>query len=211
MQGAREMKVQSVVVGPFEVNCHILWGPDLKATVVDPGADPDRIARVLKRRGLTVSRYLLTHGHCDHVSAAAEMARMFPAPVGIHPSDGEWAFTDQNNYPPYYDSPARPDTLEFLAVPSADGILPFTAIPTPGHSPGSVCYYLAGEGILLSGDTLFKGSVGRTDFEGGNARELAASLKALAALPDGTRVLTGHGDETTIGIEKATNYFMRGM
>jgi hydroxyacylglutathione hydrolase len=204
------VNVQTAVVGPFEVNCHVLWDGDMMATVVDPGSDPGRIAGILKRHGLSVSRYLLTHGHCDHVSAAEELARLFPAPVRIHPADGKWAFTGHNNYPPYYDAPAKPATLEFLSLTSDDGLLPFTVIPTPGHSPGSVCYYLQEEGILLSGDTLFKGSVGRTDFEGGDSRKLAASIRAIAALPDGTRVLTGHGDETTIGAEKATNYFMRG-
>ena len=202
------MHVETVVVGAFDVNCHILWGDDLQALVVDPGADPGRVARVLKKNKLSVERYLLTHGHCDHVSAAAALSEVYPAPVAIHPADAKWAFSADNSLPPYYGTPRSPSQVELLKALGESSAGPFRVMPTPGHTPGSVCFYFPSHGLLFSGDTLFAGSVGRTDLPGGNSRALAASLKTLAALPDETRVLSGHGPESTIAHEKATNYFL---
>jgi glyoxylase-like metal-dependent hydrolase (beta-lactamase superfamily II) len=204
------MTLETVVVGPFEVNCHVVWGDDRRAFVIDPGDNAADIARVIAEHGLLVRAYLLTHGHCDHVSAAAELAGQFPAPVTIHPADGAWAFSSRNVFLPFYPAPKTPPDLEILQPDGREDKRGFAVIFTPGHSPGSVCYHFPQARLLFSGDTLFRDSVGRTDLPGGNSRLLADSLKVLSALPDDTRVLTGHGPETTIGREKSESFFFRG-
>jgi glyoxylase-like metal-dependent hydrolase (beta-lactamase superfamily II) len=206
------MKVETIAVGAFEVNCFVLWDRTDRALVVDPGADAARIERLLARRHLAVAAYLATHGHMDHLSALAELVAARPAPVFLHPADQPWAFTDDNQMPPFYPPPRAPASE--LLVPSdaeltALANMPCRVLATPGHTPGSVCYLVGDPPSLLSGDTLFSGSVGRTDLPGGNGRLLAASLRTLAGLPDDVDVLPGHGPTTTVGVERSSNPFMQ--
>lgn len=207
------MDVETIVVGEFGVNCLVCAGVNGQALVVDPGEDAGDILARLRERRLTVAAYLLTHGHCDHVTALAALAEAMPAPVAMHPADWRWAFSDANTLPPFFaTAPRRPagehiDFAEGTAYTYAG--LPFTVIETPGHTPGGVCIHFEADETLITGDTLFAGSVGRTDLPGGSSRTLAASLKKLKALPDHTRILPGHGPASTIGREKRTNYFMQ--
>lgn len=206
------MEISALTVGAFQMNCYVLWNTDREAIVVDPGSEPETILDFLRRRKLAVASYLLTHGHMDHISALAEVHKAFPAPVAMHSADLAWAFTASNAMPPYYPQPVRPACEIALLEDGGqrrDAGLDMQVLWTPGHSPGCVCLHFPAEGILVSGDTLFAGSVGRTDLPGGDSRALTRSLARLAGLPDNTRVYAGHGPSTTIGEEKRTNIFMQ--
>lgn len=207
------MQIDTLIVGEFQVSCYVAWGRGSRdAIVIDPGSDAETIAAALRKHRLSVAVYLLTHGHVDHISGLAALHAAYPAPVAMHPADLAWAFRPQNQLPPFYPAPARPDAEE---RPAADGQsctdagLSYTILATPGHSPGSVCYYFESEGVLFSGDTLFAGSVGRTDLPGGSSQVLTRSLKRLRDLPDATRVFPGHGPATTLAGEKQSNPFLQ--
>ncbi len=211
--GLDTMKIETVVVGDFAVNCFVCTGTDSQALVIDPGEEAQLVVTHLQERGLNVAAYLMTHGHCDHVSALAAVHEAFPAPVAMHPADRDWAFTTANTLPPFFSTaPHQPDSER---IDFADGEsythagLTFSIIETPGHTPGGVCIYFEQDAILITGDTLFAGSVGRTDLHGGDSRVLSASLKKLQMLPDHTRIFPGHGPSSTIGQEKRTNFFMQ--
>jgi glyoxylase-like metal-dependent hydrolase (beta-lactamase superfamily II) len=206
------MNIEILSVGSFEVNCAIVWGATKQAFIIDPGHDAASIEAVLKSNGLNVTAYLLTHGHADHLCALADLHTARPAPVYIHAEDYRWAFSQQNQIPPYYPVPGKPST-EFIHPETSDvwtlADLSFQCLETPGHTKGCVCYYFKQEKVIFTGDTLFKGTCGRTDLPGGDGRILAQSLKKLAALPDDITVHAGHNESTTIGYEKRTNFFMQ--
>ena len=207
------MKIDTMVTGAFDVNCYILHGTDHRAIVVDPGADASAIIAALHQHGLSVAAFLLTHGHADHLGALAEVAAVFPAPIHITATDGAWAFSPLNQILPFYGPPAKPSGewvwIEDNQTVDAAG-LTCKVIASPGHSPGGVCFYFEKDEVLISGDTLFKGSVGRSDLKGGDPRVLSQSLARLATLPGSTRVYPGHGASTTMAEEKTSNFFLRG-
>jgi glyoxylase-like metal-dependent hydrolase (beta-lactamase superfamily II) len=201
------MNFKILSVGPFEVNCVVVWNDQKQALVVDPGSDAPDIEDVLREHNLRVVGYLLTHGHADHISALDALYTSHPAPVLIHPADLDWCFGASNQIAPHYAVPKKPNA-DFSNDWKLDGF-EFQTLETPGHTPGGVCYWFKEDGICLTGDTLFKGTCGRTDLPNGDARVLAKSLKTLAALPDDVVVYAGHGEQTTIGHEKRTNFFMQ--
>jgi hydroxyacylglutathione hydrolase len=206
------MKLRILPIGPFEANCIFVSDENGQTLVTDPGDNAKKLDELLGRERLTVAAYLITHGHADHVSALYDLWKRRPAPVLIHPGDAEWTFTPVNELLPHYPATNRPDG-PFPAVTDGAvfsfGQLTFQVIATPGHSPGCVCYYFEKDGLLLSGDTLFQDSVGRTDLPGGSSRTLAESLLKLARLPSSVKVVPGHGDATTIGAELRSNFFMQ--
>lgn len=208
------MQVDCLTLGPFGSNCYLVLHEQTgDALVIDPGSEPETILDNIARRGANVVAYPLTHGHIDHVYALAAVLDRHPAPVGLHPRDAAWAFTERNLIPPFPSvprAPARIDRDWAEGQTWTDGGLTYRVIECPGHSPGGVSFYFPREGVLFSGDTLFQQSVGRTDLPGGDPRLLAASLKKLLALPDETVVYPGHGPETTIGDERRHNPFVRG-
>lgn len=207
------MTIKTIVVGQFQVNCSVVCGEKNQAIIIDPGADADTILEFLDERELGVAAYLLTHGHVDHVSAIAPLYERRPAPIAVHPADGAWAFEEENQMMPFYGVPARPAKIERSLEDGQtweDAGLTYTVIETPGHTPGGVCFHFPQLNALIVGDTLFAGSVGRTDLPGGDSRTLQQSLKRLQTLDNGIRVYPGHGPTTTIGHEKQTNYFMQG-
>lgn len=206
------MNIETVTVGAYEVNCYVIWGQDRKALVIDPGANPERIQKVIEANLLTVSAYLITHGHADHIGALPALHSAHPAPVAVSSEDARWAFSPANQLLPHYPALVSPPEVSRELSDGqkwTDGELSYEVIATPGHSPGGVCFYFPDARALFAGDTLFQGSVGRTDIPGGDPRVLSKSLKRLTSLPDDTKVFPGHGPETTLGIEKQMNFFLR--
>jgi len=206
------MNVHVLTVGMYEANCVVLWDDPNEAWVIDPGADSGRILAYLEREKLKVGAIVLTHAHFDHIGALHEVLAKNPsAPVYLHGADEVMAFSPLNQMPPYSATP-RPDTLD-TSKRDGDTItcggLTAKIIHTPGHTPGSWCLYFEADKLLVTGDTLFNGSIGRTDFPGGSMKAIEASLLILKKLPDDTRLICGHGPESTLGSEKKYNPFLR--
>lgn len=201
------MEIRTIQVGSFEVNCSVI-ADEGKAWIVDPGAEAERIVGLVESLGCTPAGVMLTHAHFDHVGAIPALERKWSGlPVFVHAND-EMVITHAfNQFPPEYPAIPRPKNLK------TDGWPKFVeVIETPGHTPGGVCFLVSdchGERVLFSGDTLFAGSVGRTDFPGGSMAVLRKSLEKLTALQDDTVVIPGHGPKTTIGREKASNPYLR--
>lgn len=204
-----------IEVGAFQVNCTIFQPVDGEAWVCDPGGDPGEIERYLDQHDLSVAGYVLTHGHIDHLAALPALLRNRPAPSHMHPADAGWAFTDVNGIPPFYPplSSAPPSLLPDLTGDFTDAgdRTGFSVLETPGHTPGCVCLLFPEERLILSGDTLFAGSAGRTDLPGGDAEKLMHSLTLLGRLPGDWQIVPGHGPQTTLARERQSNPFMRGI
>ena len=200
-------------VGALQCNCSIL-GDEVshEAIVVDPGDDIPRIVSLLVKHHLTVKQILITHAHIDHIAGAARLKQITGAPILYNPRDlplvkmmevqAGWlgVATPEVHAPD--------DTLEDGHVIAITG-LSGNILHTPGHTQGSVCLHLPAEHLLLAGDTLFAGSVGRTDLPGGDGPMLIRSIHdKLLVLPDDTIVIPGHGSRTTIGEEREFNPFL---
>lgn len=203
------MIIRSIVVGPLQVNCFIIGDEVSKeAIVIDPGDEPDMIMDIIKRNSLSVKYILCTHGHFDHVGAVSDIKRETGAKILTH-EDELVIYNAAKDMAAFwgYEIDPLPEPDEFVKDGDTINIgnLSFRIIHTPGHSPGGICLY--GNGILVTGDTLFEGSVGRTDFYGGDMGKLKESFKRLMSLPEETKVLPGHGGETNIGREKKENMF----
>ena len=198
---------KTIPVGSYCVNCLILW-QETDALIVDPGQDADLIVSFLSDHGLAPQAILFTHGHFDHIGGLPGLLAKYPdLPVYAHPSDGPMFGHPMNQMPPEYPCVAKPANLrDIREAPAAFPGFAFQVLETPGHTPGSVCLKFGD--LLLSGDTLFAGSCGRTDFPGGSMAAMRRSLAALATLPPKTDVIPGHGPATTIGREVAENPFM---
>lgn len=204
------MHVNTVVVGQLEVNCYIVSdGQSPDALIIDPGDDHERIASFIDEHGLKPKYIVLTHAHYDHVCAAGDLHEKYGIPIVMHEAEKmtyemtkklcvSWGLSP-DDFPRDFQTVQEGDTI-------TAGSLGLAVIHTPGHTPGSIC--LSGGNTLFAGDTLFKGSVGRTDRPGGNTRQLMASLKKLTVLPPDTRVLCGHGEGTTIGSEMKSNPYL---
>jgi|SRR5208337_1548084 len=203
------MIVKSLAVGPLQANC-IIVGDEAskKAVIVDPGDEPDRITGIVSDMGLTVDIIVCTHGHFDHMGVVNDIKKETGARVALHTDElavykssqdmaAVWGFS--------VGAPPEPDILLSDGDTLQVGSLKFTVLHTPGHSPGGICLYA--DGVVITGDTLFQGSVGRTDFYGGDMEKLKQSFRRLMGLPEDTKVFPGHGPATTIGREKKSNMF----
>ncbi len=207
------MQKKILPLGSIAANCVVLWNEGSgECWIVDPGQDAGDLIAFLDEQGLTPSLVALTHGHFDHIDAVPGLLSRWPTlPVHIGPGDVPILGHPQNAWPPDYPLAPKPATLVADLTDGfelAGGGISAKMLSTPGHTPGSVCLYFETERLLLSGDTLFAGSCGRTDFPGGSMPQMRASLKRLAALPPDTDVIAGHGMPTSIGREVASNPYM---
>jgi glyoxylase-like metal-dependent hydrolase (beta-lactamase superfamily II) len=203
-----------IPVGPLQCNCSIVGDEESRdAIVIDPGDDIDQVMDVIRKHNLTVKQIAVTHAHIDHVGGAMKLKALTGAPVLLNQNDSMLLkmLPEQALWigvrPPgmvTIDDPLRDgDTLRV-------GSRAATVIHTPGHTQGSVCLYFAAEQTLIAGDTLFAGSIGRTDLPGGDYKQIITSLhERVLALPDETLVVPGHGSTTTIGEERQSNPFLQ--
>ncbi len=209
------MILKTLTVGPFQENCYIVGDEESgEGALVDPGDEASRIALAVEQTEMEIGQIVLTHAHIDHIGAVAQLAEEYACPVLVH-AEAE---------PMLKQAPTQAMMmgLKFGKVPSVDryvedeevvevGALQLKALYTPGHAPGHLSFYVEDEGLVLSGDALFAGSVGRVDLPGGSMEVLMNSIKErLLPLPDETLVYPGHGPETTIGDEKQYNPFLTG-
>ncbi|MBC2581140.1 MBL fold metallo-hydrolase [Clostridium sp. DJ247] len=199
------MKLKTIPAGIYSANCYIIMDDETKDTaVIDPGGDAEDLIRAIKDTGAQVKFILLTHGHIDHTDAAVQIKEEFNVPIYISQEDynicekGEYIFGNiSGNIDKYI---KEHDTFRL-------GHKEIKAIHTPGHTPGGMCF-LVNE-MIFTGDTLFAGSIGRTDFIGGDFDTIIKSIKEkLMILPDNITVLPGHGPKSTIGEERTHNPFL---
>lgn len=200
------MRITRLIVGLISTNCYVLRSGD-EVMVIDPGGDAGRI---LGELGAEKLKYIVnTHGHPDHVGANRAVAAATGAPVLMHSADLA-ALESAGFLDGLYDGAPEPDRLLDDGDELELGALSFKVLHTPGHTPGGIC--LHSPGVVFTGDTLFAGSVGRTDLAHGDYKKLMESVRTkLLTLAPETRVLPGHGPESTIALERATNPYLAGL
>ena len=207
------MKIRGFTIGPLETNAYLIIDEGKRqALLIDPGLESEGIYDVIHTEGLELSAIVNTHGHFDHVCGNAFFQAKTGAPVLIHQEDvammrqaAQQALTFGFQVP----TPPPPDRLLAEGDDVVVGDIRMHVLHTPGHTPGGICLY--GDGFAFVGDTLFAGSIGRTDLVGGSIEVLLASIRSkLLSLPDETAVYPGHGPPTTIGEERVSNPFLSG-
>jgi len=203
-------------VGMLQCNCSVFGDETTReAIVIDPGAEVDQIVALLERHRLKLKAIVITHAHIDHVGGAAELKRRTGAPVWMNAEDrllydnldmqAAWLAVETPER-----TPIDVDAREGLKL--RVGASEFQVLHTPGHSRGSISLWLPGENKLVAGDTLFYGSIGRTDLPGGDSRQILRSIQEkILVLPESATVITGHGEMTTIGREKEHNPFLQDL
>ncbi len=207
------MKLLSLMVGEMGVNCYIPYCEETgQALVIDPGDNGDKILRLTEKNKVQITMILLTHGHFDHIGSVKEIKEQTGALVAIHSEDAEMLTDPEKNLSRFVGQESVQSPADILLKDGKElqiGTMKLTAIHTPGHTPGGLCY-LSNE-ILFTGDTLFEGSVGRTDFPGGSQTILMQSINnKLMVLDDDLNVYPGHGRVSTLGRERNTNPFLQG-
>jgi glyoxylase-like metal-dependent hydrolase (beta-lactamase superfamily II) len=205
---ASRPQIFTLPVGMLEANCYLVWNAlTLDLLLIDPGDEPARIVQAVTDRGLRPRAILLTHAHVDHIRAVPDLARRWSIPAWVAPADRPMYHSPLNALPPWVS--AASNLPEPQDVPAELSGLAFRALPTPGHSPGGVCYYFPEAGIVFTGDTLFQSGIGRTDFPGGDSATLLAAIRQqLLTLPPATVIYPGHGAPSTIAEESANNPYL---
>ena len=206
------MKVEKFVTGIISTNCYLVINEDTKqAVVIDPAACPSYLMSHIKSEGLKIEAILLTHGHFDHILAAEAIRDRYQIPIYACQKEEKTLQDPKINLTAYHMDSYTLKADVYLTDLQVVELAGFSVqmIETPGHTVGSCCYYMKDEGVLFSGDTVFCGSVGRTDFPEGSTAAIVESLhRLLDALPDDTEVYPGHDASTTIGYEKRYNPFV---
>jgi glyoxylase-like metal-dependent hydrolase (beta-lactamase superfamily II) len=206
-----ELLIEILELGPFFTNCYIIGDTESrKGMIIDPGSDADRIIFFVDKHNLYIENIVVTHGHLDHIGALNEIRKRYSAPVLIGEKDAIMLVDPGVNLSEFADgeiSSGPPEGLlhegDFVLV----GKYRFQVLETPGHTPGSISLY--GHGVVFSGDALFLGSIGRTDFPGSSYETLLNSIhKKLLTLPDDTIIYSGHGPDSTVGQEREFNPFL---
>lgn len=208
IQKGNTMKIARYICGPIMNNCYVLNLDDSKeAVIIDPGAPNKELEKYLITNQLDIHYIILTHGHGDHTGGINRIKELYPnAKLVASKKEAKLLFDRSMSF-------GQGGIVADVNINDGDSFdycdIHFDFISTPGHTPGGMCIYVKSENVLFSGDTLFRMSVGRTDFPGGSYNELINSItEKLLTLPDDTRVLCGHEDETTIGIERTYNPFV---
>ncbi|MFC4738106.1 MBL fold metallo-hydrolase [Bacillus daqingensis] len=210
------MKIEQLPLGALQTNCYIIYEKS-SAIVVDPGGNFDQLNNRIHELDVTVQAILLTHAHFDHIGALQEAADTWNCPVYLHEAEKEWlGDPDKNGSSKFpgivHVTASEADVLWTDTGDKSVGDFKFVLMHTPGHSPGSVTYYFPQLQTAVSGDVLFKGGVGRTDlYEGDHDLLMETIHETMLSLPEDTKVLSGHGPETVIGIEMDTNPFINGF
>jgi hydroxyacylglutathione hydrolase len=208
------VKISALTVGPFEENCYFVVDEvTRRGVLVDPGDEARRVVRMVRDSGAELEAIWLTHAHIDHIGAVAAVKREWDVPVFLHPADAPLyaaGATQAAFYGLDFEQPGPPERGLADGDCVRVGDLEFEVLHAPGHSPGLVVFH--GNGVVLAGDLLFAGSIGRTDLPLSNPRDMEASLaRVMRHLPDETVVHPGHGPGTSIGQERATNPFVNGL
>lgn len=210
------MNIQEFTFNLLGEKTRIIWKDKNQAIIVDPGnctpEENEEFHSFIKNEGLAPCAILLTHAHFDHVFGVYNLQKEYDIPVYMHPDDTA-SFASCAKVSGHMGFPIVRTDWDYIPLKDNDilniGGIEFKVIGTPGHSPGSVCFYNSEDEILLSGDTLFAGSIGRTDLEGGDYdKEILSIMEKLILLPPSTRVFPGHGASTTIGVERSSNPFL---
>jgi len=205
------MKVKSIPVGLLEANAHLFWNPNTKEAVIfDCGGDAKKLESLLSEKDLKLTHIVLTHGHSDHIAGVVELKKITGAQVLVHSADVEMIKDPNLNMSNRF--PIPPVSFDTdIVLNDGDKIdligTVMTVVHTPGHTKGSVCLEIGD--YLVTGDTLFQGSIGRTDLYGGNMGEMQKSLKKLAGLSHRLIVLPGHGPKSSIRDEVKSNPYMK--
>lgn len=207
------MQYMSMVLGPVMTNCYIVYDSETRdAMVIDPAWNYRKIDQALQDNQLHLQFIFLTHGHADHIGALQELRNYKNVPVYVGKGDVDLISNSRNNLSMFMGKEIKCESPDYVVTDGEIitlGHLKFTALETPGHTPGGISLY--GEGVVFSGDTLFRYSVGRTDLYGGSAKTLIDSINTkLKPLPDDTVVLPGHGPSSTIGEERRGNPYLDG-
>ena len=210
------MKIMYMVLGPFMTNTYILYNEEtMEGLVVDPSFSPEHYIKAINEKKIHLRSIFLTYGHVDHMAGMNELRKAFPAAkMYMDKRDQPFLRDPEKNLSYMFPVPTLVDDAD-VWVKNGDEIetcgYTFQVIDTAGHTPGGISFYMKREGLVFTGDSLFQGSIGRTDFPGGSLKELTGTIKKnLFSLPDSTVVLSGHGEQTTIGQEKKTNPFLTG-
>lgn len=204
------MKIETLVLGLYETNCYIVYNEDKEAFIIDPATNADKIKESLDSHNLDLKFMVLTHAHGDHIGALAELMEAYPVPVYLHKNELTTLYDQRMSLSSLMNTNIPEKSSQLVPVEDGQEITfgqeTIRFIHCPGHTPGGMSIYI--KPYLFTGDTLFYGSIGRTDFPGGNYPEIIASCHKLISYPADTIILPGHGPRSLVSQEKMMNPFL---